>query len=341
MRFASGYEQASKERPVKYEGKQKLTLEAADQYSDKLASMLLTRLNNPDRFYRPDSVYQYLSQYNHWVSTALRPFVIDEVLPVKSARSNSIANRLNSHLLNQSFIGYWQSFLQGSRPEEHRRVAREAQDSLAASSFIFQYHRNKLGDNYYDKDPVSTRKRASLEGIIGEYDAGIVLLEIAKKNPALAVLPGPSFFEHHKGSSRNADFILIDTDKHQAIGGQAKNSVKNPVFEHYDPDYIFLIDGEVDLGNALNGTGHAGLIAAHHISQIQPSKIKLSSVFPGSSKDFALTQTFAKNQLTKETGPYIIKARKHLSERALHALYKKPSGANSETPSETESLVAG
>lgn len=341
MRFASGYEQASKERPVKYEGKQKLTLEAADQYSDKLASMLLTRLNNPDRFYRPDSVYQYLSQYNHWVSTALRPFVIDEVLPVKSARSNKLANRLNSHLLNQSFIGYWQSFLQGSRPEEHRRVAREAQDSLAAFSLIFQHHRTKLGEDYYNEDPASTQKRASLEGIIGEYDAGIILLEIAKKNPALVILPSSSFFEHQRGSSRNADFILMDIEKQQAIGGQAKNSVKNPAFKHYDPDYIFLIDGEVDLGNVLNGTRYAGLIAAHHISQIQPSKIKLSSVFPGSSKDFALMQTFAKNQLTKETGPYILKARKHLSERALHALYKKPSGVDVETPPETEPMVAG
>ncbi|MEN2740860.1 hypothetical protein ABCS02_23970 [Microbacterium sp. X-17] len=127
-----------------------------------------------------------------------------------------------------------------------------------------------------EEDPVRAAARLAIQaGMLTEFDTAVLLLELAKQHPWLVVLPAPAAFEAAAGRA-NADLVLLDLERREALGVQVKTRIRDPrVVLHYRGDRVVLVDGWTDLGNTRlveiarrsdqRLVSWPGLISAHYL----------------------------------------------------------------------------
>ena len=178
-------------------------------------------------------------------------------------KATSIVNELNFHVLSKEFMPMWRHVL---TPELHPKITPEEieamQTGLATRGVQLKAIKNDaLKWQQIEKSPQGLV--GALSGQISEIDAPVVMLEIPKEMPHLALLPAPPQFESTHYNTRSADFIIIDTELWHSRGIQVKTyidsirNMSNPSEEKrtyrptrkYDSRFVTLIDGTIDLGN--------------------------------------------------------------------------------------------
>lgn len=180
----------------------------------------------------------YTNHYERFVSLAF------EMLDSDEEDDLQLFQELTFHLQNASMIFNWLS-------REHRRANLTcSQDALALSALnAYKKRHRAIQEGTYFTDALE-QVRWRVEGYLHEIDAGIMLCEYAKKHRDMIVVPGPSRFQDKAGRA-NADFIVLDFEKRQALGVQVKAFIDSEkVLEEYDPERIVFIDGSMDLGGS-------------------------------------------------------------------------------------------
>lgn len=165
-----------------------------------------------------------------------------------------IRNELGFHGLNQHMIDMWEPFLAGGwkSAEMRRQCTNVAQSSLAFEGLDYYMKREKfIGSNgadvFFGKENEDWVGRFT--GVLQEYDATIVVLDLVHRNPNLTVVPAPRQFERNKNPGINADLVVADLPAKKAVGVQIKTRVSKEIADKVDHDRIVLIDGTNDLGN--------------------------------------------------------------------------------------------
>ena len=87
-----------------------------------------------------------------------------------------------------------------------------------------------------------------LTGMIQEFDAAIILLEFARSQPNLTIVPAPLQFEH-SNRRRNVDFVVANVIDQRAVGVQVKTNARRETVEGADKRRVVFVDGTTDLGN--------------------------------------------------------------------------------------------
>ncbi len=157
-------------------------------------------------------------------------------------------NGLHFHDLNTSMLSQWVTFMAGDEmPEpERRNFINHSQFELAQRGLWAARSRQRHAERTDYFAPGFSAARGTFEGMLNEIDAAIVLLELAKHNPGMSVLPAPAQFEKHAGSA-NVDFLVTQNDR--MVGVQMKSSVRDSDIDHYDKDRVVIIDGDTDMLN--------------------------------------------------------------------------------------------
>jgi len=169
----------------------------------------------------------------------------------------------------------WRQAFAGGRQD--RVALRRMQLMVAALSVNIQRARDQAADAALARAAADSL-RSTQWGMLTELDTALVLLELAKENRWLTVLPAPWAFEALAGVA-NADFVLLDLERREALGVQAKTRVRRSAVEHYHEDRVVLVDGWTDFGNARlvaaarRGSDKRliawpGLLSAHHLAAV-------------------------------------------------------------------------
>jgi len=167
-------------------------------------------------------------------------------------------NELNFHILNSYMsdmtipmaAGDWES------DTERHQTINMAQDRLAIVALQHYMEREdiiSLGQGteiLFDKTqhPDLVTEHAAITGIIQEYDAAIILLDLARKNKHLSIAPAPMQFERTRKRT-NVDFIVTDFAEQRSVGVQVKSRLRSEDVAIADPDRVVFLDGDTDLGN--------------------------------------------------------------------------------------------
>lgn len=238
-------------------------------------------LSDPDRRVSKKVGLRFFNRYTEWARTGLG--ATHSAIGASTADVDQRAwayNELNYHFLNHSMSQMWLPIITGVNiPEiEHTTSVHLSKDILAHTGLQAYIKRERAtraaaGFSYFSPD--ATADRALTEGILTEFDTGIVLLNSIKAKPGMLIVPAPAQFERSNRRARNADFLCIDTVNQQVIGVQAKTSASER--SDYDPDLVVVVNGRQDLGNELvmrtevkssnmRRVSWAGLICAHVVS---------------------------------------------------------------------------
>lgn len=254
-------------RPDYYEGSQAETLDSADRWSDYFSDSLYDLLDTQGTSGNPKERSDEILAYLDWSIREL-PKVQKSVLQVKSERSASLANRLNFHELNRSFGTVWYRLLTGQSYEDRAQSRAEKtliQNLLATNALAILKLRETVPiSEYYAHDPEkgADLRRRTYEGILTEFDTAIVLLEMAKDDPNLLVVPSPNLFEHGENRELNSDFLLIDTTQQEIIGIQCKSTLTSDDIHRYDASRVVLVEGSTDFDNVSHRKGRLRKVAA-------------------------------------------------------------------------------
>lgn len=198
----------------------------------------------------PTTIDEAFDGYDQWVDN----FSELESATLRSPDGWQTRNELGFHGLNRHMLDMWSPLL--TRSWESAAVRREstnvAQNSLAFEGLDYymnreNFIRDKGAAAFFDKDNEEWVGRFT--GVLQEYDAAIVVLDVVHRNPNLTVVPAPRQFERHKNSRINADLIVADVAAKKAVGVQIKTTVSRATAGGIDSDRIVLIDGTNDLGN--------------------------------------------------------------------------------------------
>lgn len=310
------------------EGEQKEILKEADKWSDFFESLVLQRFEQPSGpIIEYEELVTTLRGYDRWSREPLAQFMT--TLQHNTERSAQLRNYLNFHTMSNAFLDQWYRLAIGVQWD--RKSANtcnsETQDRLALASLLMKREKDKLTGNL---------TTASIDGILTEYDTGIIILETAKKHPELLVVPAPGRFEHGT-PSKNADFLVIDTEQAQVTGMQSKTSIDTESYNRYDPGYVFMVDARTDLANYISkrepGTSKQrpvsmpGLIAAHHIMKWPKTSNLATKPWLKRTlydeRSLASIKFYARS-LTLQTKDTSTEAVHRVGQRALHKLYEQP-----------------
>lgn len=165
------------------------------------------------------------------------------------------ANELNFHCLNSDMIGMWVPLLyKDSWPDDQfrRDWIKSAQEGLARTGLYSYLTRERYIEGrggtevVYETNDVIYKAQT---GIMQEFDAGIVLLDVMRRNPDITVVPAPLQFERSRRKSRNVDFLAVHREAKTAIGVQVKSRHTNEQAQAADHERVVFLDGDIDLGN--------------------------------------------------------------------------------------------
>lgn len=311
--------QAYPRTPIKIEAPGEIgadTFVVAQKYADVFSLLLhdtLTGVIDPDS---GAAIKETLSGYPHFITHDLR--ALDTQLYTEGTqRSMARLNEINFHWLNYAMLPMWQLFFSNNSvvsPKDRLNAVKMSQDLLAYDGCFQYFYRDKLagansGYRYFGDDMLDFRH--THESRLHERDTAIALLDIAKRDPSLIILPAPGKFEHSHNGAINADFIVLDATDHRAVGVQVKTRVKPEHEEKYDDKHIVLIDGSADLGNyrflrTTHSSSHkrqvswAGILSVEHMKNLQtqgPYTTPITNMYP--IKSIVQTQFSAKARLGK------------------------------------------
>lgn len=310
----------ARSRHIEYDGPQGETLVTADTWSGFFDEILRSALLDPTSPPGNNAFSRGITDYALFYMLQLKPILQKSLNLVRSERSSNLSNRMNFHSLNLAFLPHWQQvmIMGTSEIKIPDKLHRQAQILLAGEAV--QYMRLRDGvppDRYYSLDESLRLKRKTWEGILNEFDTGIVLLEIATRHPDWIVLPAPGGFEHDNNDA-NVDFIVIDTTRDEIIGVQTKTSVSARDRQHYDGRRVILVDGMIDFGNILprdpgskDPVSTAGIISAHKLTDPRVNYKALGEMVRGQKGidlDYKLImqlKLFAKEKVGKFCTPQI------------------------------------
>lgn len=174
----------------------------------------------------------------------------------------------------------WHQILTGH--DVHPDAWRRSQIGVANNAATTIAHRDLLYDAGALYLPELEPLRKTITGVLAEADALITLLEVARTEIGLSVIPAPPQFEAYAGAA-NADFLVLDLVREQIMGIQVKSSGAHEHRERYDPDRIILIDASLHLFGTLSRRtrlGHSdtstrswpGQVTGHFLNGISPSR---------------------------------------------------------------------
>jgi len=189
-------------------------------------------------------------------------------------------------------------------------------------------HTSRLG---FALDPTFSYARSRAN----EADTAITLQEITIDNPSVIVVPAPGRYEHSRDGSMNVDFIAVDALRSQVRGIQTKVSVSQADSQRYNPEYVTLVDGERDLGNAKpvrlpqsstrRTTPWPGLISAHHMlgqkDVFRERSQRGKGVALGPRERELVRQRQEARFLAGTTRAFNTQAARFVTERLLHDMY--------------------
>ena len=228
-------------------------MQEARRWSHCFGVVLHDYLSDADPRYYPAA--QIHDAYYGWVAPAIQTFEKDIAQSGACEEEKAKAqNEFNFHRLNTAMNYMWLPIGPAwtEDPPFRRSAIEMSQDLLALGGLQFYIRKEgqikKQGPDYFNEE--TEFARSSLEGLMHEFDAGIVLLECIKREPHLTIVPGPMQFEYSRSdqASQNADFVVID-NRGRAVGVQIKSSVSEETIQQYDPDRIVLIDARLEFGN--------------------------------------------------------------------------------------------
>ncbi|HSX32838.1 MAG TPA: hypothetical protein VLF91_00670 [Candidatus Saccharimonadales bacterium] len=163
-------------------------------------------------------------------------------------------NELNFHHLNRQLLSFWIPFTVGEWTSDRERQSSiiEAQDFLAFKTLDHYTSRENLiaaaEGTHILFDPEVRPMHDAITGMVQEYDAALVLLDVVRKNRHFTVVPAPLQFERTRKRT-NVDFIVADFVGRRAVGVQVKSRLRTEDTQAVDPDRVVFIDGDTDLGN--------------------------------------------------------------------------------------------
>jgi hypothetical protein len=288
------------------------------------------------------------TSYAMWVNKWLRPFR-KQLEPSKDDADLRLDNELNFHTLAAAMLPAWLPLIVDTEdaPEQIlRQNVTIAQDMLAFAALDHYLKRQQtMGPqadyDYYSPDNIERRRTA--EGKACEYDAGIALMEVVRRNPGLIVVPAPPQFEKlsrrsEDGTSNNVDFVAIR--QKQAVGIQVKTHVDDKTRAEYDTERVIFIDGKEDLkatryvrlsykNTTPREVAWSGLLSAQRVLKIksQGPNAFVSNKVP---KEMIRAKFIAK-QLVGNTRSYFDDAVEVVESRLMTALQDPVQEANDET----------
>ena len=163
-------------------------------------------------------------------------------------------NELNFHHLNKHLMSFWIPFSTGgwASDKERQTALYAAQDFMAINTLEHYMARENLisaaEGTHILFDPQVKPMHDAITGIVQEYDAAIILLDVVRRNRNLTVIPAPLQFERTRKRT-NVDFIVADFVGRQAVGVQVKSRLRLEDTQAADTDRVVFIDGDTDLGN--------------------------------------------------------------------------------------------
>jgi hypothetical protein len=245
------------------------------------------------------------------------PYIRDVLLPsMPRLRAHpdywGHASEMNFHFGNVAGVGMLSQLAGGSEPDR-RQYIRVFQTALAlqgARTYSTREElKNTLGlDVYYSKDRAGERRRlmrehgcssdealgmmitngwpeqdimearrSAIDGTATELDAMICTLDAIRPWPDLTAFFAPLQFECQRRSS-NVDVIIANTATHEVTGLQVKTALGEKSMHGYDPELMFFVDGNTDLGDSfqertsdtstrLVRVNRSGLIACHYLAE--------------------------------------------------------------------------
>jgi len=227
------------------------TYEAQD-YSYKWGRVLHAALGNAalDTFV---DVKDELGYYD-WIQNGLES-VQHKVMeaPIDVARGG--LNQLNFHLLNDRMRWQWKPLRAKSWDSDAQRSQEisKAQHFLALDGLQTYIDRERFIQQHGGEHALFTPEYGELHegytGMIQEYDAAIILLDVVRKHRELCVVPAPAQFEHSSDRQRNVDFVVVDFVNERAVGIQVKSLVQKADVEQADAERVIFLDGNIDLNN--------------------------------------------------------------------------------------------
>jgi len=233
-------------------------------------------------------------------------------------------NEFNFQRLNIAMRPMWLPITDGAWPEApgvRQFAITLSQNLLAVEGLTYYRQREKLSgakSGYQYFGPDNDLFRRSHEGLMTEFDAAIVLLELlrAKKFQRCTVVPAPLQFES-RTPKVNVDFVFVH-EYNEAVGVQVKAQVSPEDVALYDKQRVVLVDGKMDFGNEIikktsrnkceQVVGWAGMICAQRMLHVNTK---------GPEFEVFRTVGMTANQMVKQ---------KWLAKQLLHGI--KPAQAN-------------
>ena len=269
----------------------------------------------------PQQFLQQITDYYEWTVVHMEPTAKRLNQLNESTAHQGYENDFSFHRLNSALIPLWGTLVD---EESHATPAQltEMQRYLALQMTPLAREFLKLAPNHYGEDDTPEGQQLGNDaGILSEADTLVALLEMMKTHPELVALPAPSRFEDRL-AAHNIDVILIDTAQRQARGIQVKTHLSQEDFDHYDSQYVSLVDGSTDLGNTTLGESYVHRrarpgqllleVLANTPIQYQPEFFERSA--------FLQNRQIAR-ELMRGRKPFLQRAMGNISERLLYDLY--------------------
>lgn len=252
------------------------------------------------------------------------------VLPEKFATSpdettGKQTQQLAFHALTAAMAPMWR-YLQLPVPEkgsaQHKQRTQELHTALAclaATGTVGYSVRQAMIDDgyqYYKREEVAQIRRGRLEGFLNEIDVAMVGIMYALSRPEIVVVPGPIQFERRAGKA-NADFIVFDKIRRNAVGLQVKSRLLKVKDEELDRQRVVPIDCDTDLEatrmvkqtenrTSLMRVTWGGVVAAHHFTHLKTVGHNALPVFGGNpSRNLLYMRFLAKRDLGKIKSPAV------------------------------------
>jgi hypothetical protein len=212
-----------------------------------------------------ETANQFIAYELDWAETQLDPLVKQsQDLAFSNAHADVAVNELNFHILNKELVDMWHRAM---NPEKFPRISVERietmQSRLAQRGASL---RDTKESAYYWRSIESTPEGLvpAMNGQLTEIDAAIVMLELCKQETEILLLPAPPQFESAADKYHSIDFVVIDPIADKTRGVQVKSYIdrfedRSKIYEapqqfkairKYDPDYVTMVDGLIDLGNS-------------------------------------------------------------------------------------------
>lgn len=243
---------------------------------------------------------EYLPKYDPQIIDGYFDWIHLNLYRINHALDSNINNRefqkayseLNFHYLNIAMMEQWRAVFGLDNPAGERikniHFAQDYLSTLSLDAFCKKLDETRPAKAAEDFAKDNKVYRDLTENRLNEFDSAIILLEVMKNNPSLAVLPSPPLFEKYTNRA-NADFIIIDTDTRDILGVQTKTTIFSEELEKYDSRRIIFIDGRYDLANykmmrtvanssRLKEVSWNGLVAMHHLKTKNAKRIANSYI---------------------------------------------------------------